>query len=115
MAAALTLESSVTCNHQGVVSTQGSSRLTVNGKGVLLKSGIQGKSVSQDCMQKDDPNTKTKQCKTVTSVTSGESSRLTVDGNGVVLDTIAGLTDGVLSGTFGTLKASAVQSRLTVS
>jgi hypothetical protein len=115
MAAALSLDSSVTCNHQGIVSTQGSSRLTVNTKGVLLKSGIQGQSVSTACTTQTDPNTGNKQCTTVSTVTSGESSRLTVDGNGVVLDSLAGATDGVLSGKPGSLQASAVQSRLTVS
>lgn len=115
MSSALTLESNVTCNHQGVVSTQGSSRLTVNGKGVLLKSGIQGQSVSPACTTKTDPNTGNKQCTSVTSVTAGESSRLTVDGKGVVLETLQGASDGVLSGTPGSLQSSAVQSRLAVS
>jgi hypothetical protein len=115
MSAVLTLASSVTCNHTGVVSTQGSSRLTVNGQGVLLKAGIEKQTVSMACTTVTNTNTGDVKCSIVNSVTAGESSRLTVDGNGVVLDTLAGQTNGMANKVQGSLQNSAVQTRLTVS
>jgi hypothetical protein len=116
---ALTKESTVKCSHGGAVSTQGSSRLTVNGKGVLLKSGIKDQSVDQSlqgCSLKTDSSKGIQQCSKVSTVDTGESSRLKCDGNKVVLDTLSGTTDGFTGpSVFGTLVATATQSRLTVS
>ncbi len=114
MGAVLTTASKVACGHDpGKVATSATAKLKVNGNLVLLKSGIAGKSVS-GCSTVTDPNTSTLQCSTVTSVTAGEATKLKAGGSPVMLDTLAGATNGTVSGTPQTkLSATASQTKLT--
>lgn len=121
MAGVLTAASTVECGHSGAVSTSGESKLKVSGSGVLLKSGINSKSVSSACSLTDTTDSSgspaTLKCKTVTSVTAGEATKLKVSGSPVMLDSLAGGTDGMATkGTLATaLKGTAGQSKLKAS
>ena len=95
MALVLTEASTVTCAHGGAVTTEGASRLKVNGSGVLLEAGVVGKDVSTACSVQTNTNTGTKQCSKVASLTAGKTSKLKVDGKPVLLQSLAGTTDGL--------------------
>lgn len=113
MAGVLTTASNVKCGHgPGRVSTSGSAKLKVGGNAVLLKTGVSSKSVS-GCTTVTDANTSSLQCSTVSSVTAGEATKLKVGGSFVMLDTLAGQTDGQVSGTPQVaLSATAGQTKL---
>jgi hypothetical protein len=94
----LTEASTVMCGHGGTVATAGFSKLQVNGSAVLLKTGIAGKSVSSTCGTPNDSNSGSKQCTSVAEVSSGEASKLKAGGQPVMLETLAGSTDGTVTG-----------------
>jgi hypothetical protein len=118
MAGVLTTADTVKCGHQsGKVSTSSSAKLQVDGSAVLLKTSIANKSVSNCGTQpKSDSSgpTDTK-CNSVSSVTKGEATKLKADGKPVMLDTLAGMTDGMVSKTTPQtkLKAATDQTKLT--
>lgn len=89
--AVLTTESSLTCAHGFKVSADSTARLRVGKKDVLLAE-LPDKAV--DCRLPDDPNTGTKHCTKVTTVSVGQSSKLTVGNVSVLLDVLAGFSDG---------------------
>lgn len=94
---AITPPSTVTCGHgPGAVSTSGTARLTVMGAAVLVAAGVKNASVAGCTTPTSQGN---KPCKTVTSISKGASSTLRVDGAAVLLDTLAGGTDGMVTGT----------------
>ena len=86
--------SDVECPHKGVVALASSTKLTVNGQPAVLKSGIEKQSVSSACTTVTNTQSKTIQCSTVLSVTTGEASKLTCGGDGVMLKNLSGTTDG---------------------
>lgn len=110
----LTTGTSVTCGHQGKVSTNGTAKLTVNGQNVLLRSGVEGQSVKNnppadlDSCTTKKTNT-TSPCAAVLSVSTGEATKLKVGGKPVLLDTLMGTTNGNPP---GTLSVQANQSKL---
>lgn len=106
MAGVLTIASNVQCGHQGTVSTSSSTKLKVKGSAVLTELGVMGKSVA-GCTT--TPSTSTKPCLLVTGVITGRALKLRAGGLPVLLDTLAGLTDGLPP---GTLPASAGQKKL---
>jgi len=113
MAGVLTTASVVTCGHSGTVSTSSSAKLKVSGNPVVLKVGVQGKSVS-GCLTVTDPNTGALQCSLVATVSSGEAVKLKAGGQGVILDTLSGGTNGTVGGLVqNLLSATAGQSKLT--
>src|SRR6266545_2066852 len=114
MAGVLTTASNVTCGHApGKVQTSSTAKLTVSGRPVLLKSSIAGSSVS-GCSTPSDPNSGSVTCTLVTSVTTGDATKLTAGHAPVTLDTLAGGTNGTVSGTPQTLlSATAGQTKLT--
>ena len=109
----LTSDSTVGCGHpEGKVKTEGSTVLTVKGKGVLIENSVRGKDV-ETCPIVDNTNTGTLQCRRVATVTGGHAGRLTVEGEPVLLDGIAGTTVGTGEVLSGSLTATANQDRLT--
>ncbi len=114
MPAVLTTQSNVTCGHSpGRVSTSSPLKLRVGTAAVLVKAGVQGKSVGL-CSTVTDPNSGAKQCTSVTSVTAGEANKLTAGGQKVVTAALAGGTDGTVGGTPQLLlSATPAQSKLT--
>lgn len=109
MPAVLTTASSVTCAAQGKVSVSGESKLKVSGNGVLLKAGVQGKSISACGTVPPPPSNKP--CTTVSSVASGEARKLKVGGSGVLTALLAATSEGTLP----TVSATANQSKLSAS
>jgi hypothetical protein len=95
MAGVLTEGSKITCGTEGVVAARGQSKLTVDGKPVLVLDGVNGKEV-KTCATVTDANTGLVKCSKVAAVAAGEAAKLTV-GNAPVLlaETFAGTTDGI--------------------
>lgn len=96
----LTEGSNVTCGHGGNVSTTGTPKLKVNGKPVLLKDGIAGKSTSgcKTPHAEDSSGTTADPCTSVTSVDAGEATKLKVRGSPVMLDSVLkGKTSGMVA------------------
>ena len=106
MAAVLTTGSSVTCAGGGTVSVSGESKLKVSGNGVLLKAGVQGKSIAS-CGTVPPPQTN-KPCTSVSSVSSGVATKLKVSGSGVLMESLSATADGSLP----TVSATASQTKL---
>src|SRR6266568_4191871 len=99
MSGVLTTSSNVTCGHNGKVQTSSSTKLTVNGQAVLLKSSIASMSIP-DCSTipaSDTSGPTAKPCTTVSSVDNGEATKLTAGGSAVMLETLAGQTDGMVT------------------
>jgi hypothetical protein len=114
----LTIASTVTCNHQGVVAVSSAAKLTVNGSAVLVESGVLSKSiVPGTCLTPlhvPPPPPPTSPCTTVVSVLpTSMATKLTAGGMAVLLDSLAGQTDGVCVPPPGTLSAAAGQNKLT--
>ena len=110
MASVLTMNATIECSHKGSVTPSSSAKLKVDGKSVLLKDSVNGKSVSATCTNKDASKSQT-QCKTAT-VTGTLASKLKAGGQAVLLDPLVATTDstpaaGTASVTGGT------QSKLT--
>jgi hypothetical protein len=95
----LTTGSNVTCGHSGTVSTASTAKLKVNGQPVLLKEGIQGRSVA-GCTTppaSDISGPTAKPCTLVSTVSAGAATKLKVSGQSVMLQTLAGATDGMVA------------------
>ncbi|MDJ0597828.1 MAG: hypothetical protein QNJ37_03145 [Crocosphaera sp.] len=112
----LTTSSTVLCGelvpgslHGGTVGIESSAQLKVGGSSVLLKSGLEGKSIS-GCQNAPPPSSKIA-CSSVTQVMAGEATKLKVEGKSVMLDSLlVGTTNGTPP---GSLKVTTVQSKLT--
>jgi hypothetical protein len=117
MPGVLTTASNVTCGHSGSVSTSSSTKLRVSDSAVLLKDGINGKSVSSCGITpaSDSSGITASKCTTVSAVTSGTATKLQADGQPVMLDTLAGATDGLMVSKLpqALLSGTAGQSKLT--
>jgi hypothetical protein len=115
MAGVLTEESNVECGHSGTVATAGNSLLKVNGKPVLTKQGVAGKTVSLcgTVPTSDSSGAIDVPCTSVTSVDKTEASKLRVGGKAVLINPLGGETTG-RKGKKPTkdLKATVVQTRL---
>ncbi len=102
----LTTASRITCTHGGTISPSGAAKIKVNGSPVILAAGVAGKPVppgppappppppATPCAVPTDPNTATKSCTSVISVTDGKASKLKVNGQPVLLQSLGGVTDG---------------------
>jgi|GEM_PF-1146768 len=97
----LTTASNVNCGHPlaatqlpGAVNTVSTAKLRVDGRPVLVKSGILLKTISKCGIT--GPNSTP--CSLVSGVTTGESLKLRAGGQPVMLDTLKGTTDGKLQG-----------------
>jgi hypothetical protein len=103
--------SRLTCAHQGTIQLNpGQTKLKVEGQAVLVDGDLLGASIS-GCTT---PSTSSsKPCTTVVSMLSGAALKLKVDGKGVLLETAAGLTDGLPTNTWSV--QSAVQTKLDAS
>jgi hypothetical protein len=118
MAGVLTEESTVECGHTpGKVTTSGEARLTVNGRPVLTRQGVEGKKVEAcGTVPATNPNSTPKdvKCQKVESVEKTEATRLRVDGKAVLIDPLGGTTDGMVNSVTPTtaLGATVVQTRL---
>lgn len=111
MAFVLTEGSNVTCGHGGTVSTTSRAKLKVRGDSVLLRNGIELRSVQPGtCSNQQNYAQGLRKCSTVSTVVSGEARKLRVDGSAVMLETLHGATDG---NPIGTLHANANQDKLT--
>jgi hypothetical protein len=108
MSFVLTQHSAVNCAHLGSVAVTGVSRLRVEGGNALRKDGIEGKAVT-DCTTvpksaSGDPVDIT--CTAVAqaipgppAVSAGEATKLFLDGAPVMLDTLSGVTNGMVAET----------------
>jgi hypothetical protein len=128
----LTTESNVTCGHKGTVQVSSSAKLKVNNHSVLLESSIagmsindcktqsvqvQGKYVSFPCASvsatgRTSPTLSV--ATTSSAITEGRSQKLKVGKFPVMLETLAGLTDGMKEGLSPVtgLQGTAVQNKL---
>ena len=98
MGAVLTVNSTLTCPHQGKLSlSSAAGTLTVGGAAVVTVSDLAGAAIG-GCSQQTDLSNGVKQCTKVTSVTAGASTTLTVGGVPAALDAAQGLTDGLTGG-----------------
>lgn len=129
MPTVLTAASQVTCTHGGTIVTTGVPKLKIDGSLVVLEAGVVGKPVSPGaplppppppatpCSIPTDPNTGTKSCTSVVSVSTGKSAKLTVNGQPVLLESLGGATDGTGPSPAvpptNALMASANQTKLT--
>lgn len=115
MSAVLTVQSQVSCPHQGqvMVPIPSQARLRVGGLAVLPAdvsfNPIQG------CRTQPDPQTSTVPCLAVANLTGGQATKLRVGGRPVLLATLAGSTTGrtVNDIPAPALSADAGQTRLT--
>ena len=93
--AVFTTAATVECPHHSKVSVlSSSSKLTVNGKPVMMSANIADASLDGTCTQTTNTNTGQIVCSKVLSVSATTSTRLTVGSAFVVTATLAGLTDG---------------------
>jgi hypothetical protein len=92
----ITQGSSITCAHQGKVQvTPSQNKLKVDGQAVLVEGDLIGAPIV-GCTVVE--STSTKRCTSVVSMVVGASLKFKVDGKAVLLETAAGLTDGVPPG-----------------
>lgn len=93
MPSVLTAAARITCAHQGTVQPRTSqTKLTVDGQSVLVDGDLDGAPIS-GCLT---PTTSSsKPCTMVASLLSGRAIKLTVGGKAALLETAAGLTDGL--------------------
>jgi hypothetical protein len=95
MAAVITSDSTVQCQHQGTVTpieAAVAEVLLVAGAAVLVDTLV-GSTVGTDCTQQPPPNSNTP-CKALTKQSTGQSTVLFVGTRPVLLDTAAGETNG---------------------
>jgi hypothetical protein len=105
MAKVLTTSATVVCSHadSGTVKVgDGQAALKVDGKGVLVKDDVVGKTIS-GC-NVTTTNT-TSPCVTAGAMTDGEATKLKVSGKAVLLATATGATDSKPPGTWKVQKA----------
>jgi hypothetical protein len=114
MAAVLTESSTLACGDAGSLKLNaGQSKLTINGNKVLVQGDLDGATVER-CPTPDNANPPSKKCTLVSSTIGGVAGKLTVDGKGVLLESIQGLTDGLVGPKIGTWSVqSAGQTKLT--
>jgi hypothetical protein len=114
MSAVLTVQSAVSCPHQGKVTVPipSQARLHVGGLSVLT-SGVTFTPIA-NCTTVTSVPSGTAQCLAVKTVTGGQATKLSVGGTQVLLETLAGTTTGVTPAepTGPVLTASAGQTRL---
>jgi hypothetical protein len=112
MANVLTTGSTVTCLHDAAVTFGGQTKLrfgTAN-RPVLVRSSV----LDKDIAMCGNSGTGISPCKKVTDITSGLATKLRVGTDPVLLESLAGLTNGTVSGVIQPLKAaSAGQAKLT--
>lgn len=96
MVAVLTKTSAVSCLHQGMVQTDSTSPLRVQGAAVLVQTSIQDRSII-GCTTTPPPSAN-QPCRTVASVSGGGSQKLRVKGQPAMLQTLAGITNGIVGG-----------------
>jgi hypothetical protein len=126
MPGVLTMTSKVVCGHSGTVTVQSTEKLRVGATKdpVLVESSIDGKPIT-GCLTPaaSDPSGPTAaKCLTVSTVpptpppaiTAGRSQKLKVNNQPVMLDTLKGLTNGMVSKVTPQtlLSATAVQTKL---
>jgi hypothetical protein len=112
---ALTVGSTIQCAHQGkVVLVASQQSLTVDGQAVLVDGDLANAAIS-GCATVPAPGPPpTTRCLMISSVIGGKSTTLSVGGKAVLLDSISGITNGVLAGTPQTWSVtSAGQTKLT--
>jgi hypothetical protein len=98
MAAVLTVNSTLSCPHQGKLSlSSAAGTLTVGGAAVVTVTDLAGATIG-GCSLQTDLSNGLKQCTKVTSVTAGASTTLTVGSAPAALDSAQGLTDGLMAG-----------------
>jgi len=96
MSLVLTEKSSLACANQGSVGlTATQSKLSVAGAKVLVAGDLMNAPISH-CTTVTNAVTGTKQCTMIASAVGGVSAKLKVAGKGVLLDTISGMTDGIV-------------------
>lgn len=97
MPAVLTVASMVTCQHGGKVQlTPSQTVLTVNGNPVLVQGDLDGKPISGcTVVPSVAPAPVMKPCLLTTGMTSGAATKLRAGGKPALLETAAGMTDGV--------------------
>jgi hypothetical protein len=114
MSEVLTVQSTVSCPHQGKVTVPipSQARLRVGGLSVLV-SGVTFPPIS-DCKTRTSVPSGTTQCLAVKTVTGGQAPKLSVGGTPVLLETLAGTTTGLTptEPTGPVLSAAAGQTRL---
>jgi hypothetical protein len=91
----LTKASAVCCKHLGTVQTSDTSPLQVNGSAVLVLTSILNQPIA-GCQTMPPPSTNVK-CFLVTSISGGSAQKLKVSGQPVMLQTLAGMTNGVVN------------------
>ena len=98
MPAVVTKASTVSCAHEGTVTTLGSAKLTVGGSPVLVESGIAGEPIAGCKIPPNPPADTNTVCTSVLTVdASSLATKLSVGGNPVALASLSGTTNGVLS------------------
>jgi hypothetical protein len=105
MAKVLTAAATVVCSHadSGTVKVgDGQAALKVDGKGVLVKDDVVGKTIS-GC-NVTTTNT-TSPCQNAGLLSAGEATKLKVNGKAVLLATATGVTDSKPPGTWKVQKA----------
>lgn len=110
----LSTGSRIVCAHGGTVQPKASqSKLMVGGRQVLVLGDLQGAQIS-GCLTPNAPaaTPPTKQCLTIASMITGQATKLSADGKPVLLETAAGLTDGLPLGSNTWRVQSAGQTKL---
>ena len=115
MPAVLTATATVDCGHGGKVSVVGSPKFSVQSAGVLLKTGIEMKSVGVPPCGIPIPPSGNVKCTAVVAVTTTPALKLTVQSQPVVLMPLTGTTNGAVGGLTPQLKlnATGAQTKLT--
>jgi hypothetical protein len=107
MANVLTSASSITCGHEGQISSTSAANLTIDGNPVLIEIGS---TVSDTCKLQDSNSSK--KCATAIAE-GGKAAKLCVDGSPVMLHTVKGTTNGYPPP--GMITVDAKQTKLTAS
>ena len=112
MPAVVTMNSRVTCGHQGTVAITGAPKLTVGGSQVVVATGIATGTAIAGCVTPTSPGNVP--CTAVTSVISPPSlaTKLLVGGQPVVLAALTGATNGIVGGTPQVLLGATVTQTL---
>src|SRR5712691_10377369 len=99
MSFALTENSDLVCAHKGTIKiTASQSELTVSGANVLVDGDLAQAPVSLcTTVPASPPSPVSSKCLTVVSAIGGVAVKFNVQGKGVLLDSIRGITDGVVA------------------
>lgn len=90
----LTNSSQISCPHQGTVKPASSAKLTIGGSPVLLSDEWSVWKIVA-CTTPLNPNTPTKPCEKVVSLSNGEAGKLSVGGVPVLLGSAEATADGI--------------------